>query len=48
MKRWIVYFSELLNSDPLAAPITNIEPEWDKLSIDISYPNVEEKNASNN
>ena len=42
MKRWMEYFSELLNADPPTAPITSIEPEWDKLDIDISEPNEEE------
>ena len=36
MKRWMEYFSELLNSDPpppTAAPVDNIQPEWYKLDI---------------
>ena len=41
MKRWMEYFSKLLNADPPAVPITNIEPEWDKLDIDMSDPNEE-------
>ena len=36
------YFSELLNAHPPATPITNREPEWDKLDIDMSDPNEEE------
>ena len=42
MKRWMEYFSELLNAAPPAAPITSIEPEWDKLDIDMSDPNEEQ------
>ena len=42
MNRWMEYFSERLNSDQPVTPITNIQPEWDKLHIEMSDPNEEE------
>ena len=42
MKRWMEYFSELLNSNPTPAPVVNIQPKWDLLDIAMSDPNEEE------